>query len=342
MARSRNRLHASSRKLSEPITACAACRVSFSHPTLAFRNSEALRRFTTLNKTMKRTIVLLFLLLAAVLSFGRTVSDSDEDTAQAVKGALLLRDSMRDPDSLVVSRALIAKKVVCIEYQRRNRLSTGFAAYKTNQNLIFIDNSWVWEHACLVGKFQRLRDGKDVTEAVNAALKERHAPAVQSVAPAAAVAQAPAAQPVAPAVRVRTPPLTAHAPVAAVAPGPVAQAPAPQPVVSVAPVVTPVPVAPASTEQPTSAALKARQVPTPVAAPAAQAVQTPAATPVSAAPAAQAVQAPVVTPVSTAPAAQAVQAPVVTPVSTTPAAPRVCVTLILEKSGKETCIRYAK
>jgi hypothetical protein len=78
-------------------------------------------------------------------------------------------------------------------------------------------------------------------------------------------------------------------------------------------------------------------------APAAQAVQAPAVAPVSTAPAAQAVQAPAVVPVSTAPAAQAVQAPAATPVSTpVKAKERVCVTLILEKSGKETCLRYAK
>jgi len=197
-----------------------------------FGNSEAFRRFTTLNGAMKHTALpLLFVLLSAVSFFGRI--DSHEDTAHAVRGVLLLRDSLREPHSFQVSHALITDKGVCIEYVSRStsgEMSTGFAVYNAEKDLVWIDNSWVWEQACLFGKYAQRRDGKDVTEAVDAALKRLQSPAItpQQVAAgaqpmeAAAAATTRAIQPARPAPPVGTPALTAPAP--AVVPAPVAMA----------------------------------------------------------------------------------------------------------------------
>ncbi len=209
-----------------------------------FRNSEALRRFTTLDGAMKhKALPLLFVLLSTVSFFGRT--GSDQDTAHAVKGILLLRNSMRDPDSLQVSHALITNKGVCIEYFSRSKsggMSTGFAVYKADKDLVWIDNSWVWGQACLFGKYAQRRDGKDVTEAVDAVLKRQQSPAIASQQvstgsqpmAAAEAATTRAIQPAPPGPPVGTPVLTARA--TAVVPTPVAVVPAAQVVAPAPPV----------------------------------------------------------------------------------------------------------
>jgi hypothetical protein len=197
---------------------------------------------------MKRTAVLLFVLLPVVFSLGWS-----EDTAHAVKGALRLRDSMRDPEGFQVSQVLITGKGVCIEYRSRNesgRIITGVAVYKADKDLEYVDNSWVWRRDCLFGKLAQRRDGKDVTEAVRAALKGPTAPglkgqqlAAQPVGPAAPVARAAATQFAKPAAPVETVAPTARARVAATADAPDAKAPAAQPVTPAAPVETSVQIA---------------------------------------------------------------------------------------------------
>jgi hypothetical protein len=246
--------------------------------------------YITLTKAMKRNAVLLFLLFAAILGFGRT--PSQQDTAQAVKGVLRLRDGMRSPDNFQVSRVLITDKGVCIDYRSKNEsgaMSTGFAVYKANKDTLWVDNSWVWEEACLFGKLAQRRDGTDITEAARAALKGQQAARVQAVSPAVPVAAAPAAQPVAlappvgvpgtpsqttvavtppssvvPASAARDEDTVKGAPAQAVSPAvPVATAPAAQPVVIAPPVVIqvtpaqttvavtpPIPVVPAPAAQP--------------------------------------------------------------------------------------------
>jgi hypothetical protein len=190
-----------------------------------------------------KALPLLFVLLSTVSFFGRT--GSDQDTAHAVKGILLLRTGMRDPDSLQVSHALITNKGVCIEYFSRSKsggMSTGFAVYKADKDLVWIDNSWVWGQACLFGKYAQRRDGKDVTEAVDAVLKRQQSPAIASQQlstgsqpmAAAEAATTRAIQPAPPGPPVGTPVLTARA--AAVVPTPVAVAPAAQVVAPAPPV----------------------------------------------------------------------------------------------------------
>lgn len=79
------------------------------------------------------------------------------------------------------------------------------------------------------------------------------------------------------------------------------------------------------------------------AAPAAQAVQAPAATAVSAVPAPQAAQAPAVAPIPTAGAPQAVQAPALTPVSApVKADASLCLASTIDANGNETCTKYAQ
>ena len=135
-----------------------------------------------------KALPILLMLLSAALCFGRT--GSDDDTAHAIKGALRLQESMRDPGSLQISSAIVTNKGVCIEYRRRNGgLGSGFAVYKTDKDLIWVDNSWLWDQVCLVGKYGQRRVGKDLTDAVSAAMegKQEAAPAVRLVVPAARV-----------------------------------------------------------------------------------------------------------------------------------------------------------
>ena len=145
--------------------------------------------FTTLNGTMKpKVLPILLILLSAALCLGRT--GSDDDTAHAIMGALRLQESMSDPGSLQISSAIVTNKGVCIEYRRRNGgLGSGFAVYKTDKDFIWVDNSWLWDQVCVAGKYGQRRVGKDVTDAVSAAIerKQAAAPAVQLVVPAARV-----------------------------------------------------------------------------------------------------------------------------------------------------------
>ena len=156
---------------------------------------------------MKRRAILLFALLVAASSLCNAASEGD--TASALKGTLLLRDNLPNPSTFDVSRVLVVKKVVCIEYRRKNSWSTGFAVYKTDLNLVWIDNSWVWQRSCLTGKMGQLRDGKNVTAAVGAALQAPPTlptPVVQPASQVVHVATAPAPQPAPPTVQIATAP----------------------------------------------------------------------------------------------------------------------------------------
>ena len=176
---------------------------------------------------MKHTALpLLFVLLSASPFFART--RNDEDTAHAVKGVFRLQEGLRDPDSLQVSLVVATNKGVCIEYRSRNnadRMSPGFAVYKTDKDLVWVENSWVWDQACVVGKYGQRREGTDATDAVSAALRAKQAVGlgtqqVSSAAPMAAraVATAPTVQPAAPPIRAETVMLTAKTSLATVAP----------------------------------------------------------------------------------------------------------------------------
>jgi hypothetical protein len=229
----------------------------------------------------------LFLLLSVVLCLGRTVSD--DYTANAIKGVLRLQESLHAPDTLQVSRAIATSKGVCIEYRSRNEsggMGTGFAVYKTDKDLVWVDNSWLWDQVCLVGKYGQRREGKDVTDAVKAAIDGKQTssikmpptpsgprredpttPAVQLVVPAARVEPSmlraripvPAVSPKAgvssqtahaaplPSSVVTSAP-TAQTPVATLAPAPATTVPATQATFVKVPVETPAPTAQASIE----------------------------------------------------------------------------------------------
>jgi hypothetical protein len=165
----------------------------------------------------------LFVLLSVVLCLGRTVSD--ESTANAIKGVLRLQESLRDPASIQISRAIVTAKGICLEYQSRNGsggMGTGYAVYKTDKDLVWVDNSWLWDQVCLVGKYGQRREGRDVTDAVNAAIEGKRASAFKAqLAPSAPRREGPttpAVQLVVPASRVETLDLKPTAPAASVAP----------------------------------------------------------------------------------------------------------------------------
>ncbi len=165
----------------------------------------------------------LFVLLSVVLCLGRTVSD--DYTANAIKGILRLQESLRDPDTLQVSRAIVTSKGVCIEYRSRNGsggMGTGFAVYKTDKDLVWVDNSWLWDQVCLVGKYGQRREGKDVTDAVKAAIDGKQTSAIKlpptPSAPRREDPTTPAVQLVVPAARVEPSMLRATIPVPAVSP----------------------------------------------------------------------------------------------------------------------------
>lgn len=173
---------------------------------------------------MKRTALpLLFMLLSAVLCLGRT--GSDDDTAYAIKGVLRLQESVHDPTSLQVSRAVVTNKGVCIEYRDRNGsggMSTGFAVYKTDKDVVWVDNSWLWDQVCIVGKYGQRREGKDVTDAMNAAIEGKQQSAFRMPpapsAPRGEDPTTPAVQVVVPAAQVETLILNATITVPTVAP----------------------------------------------------------------------------------------------------------------------------
>jgi hypothetical protein len=165
----------------------------------------------------------LFVLLSVALCLGRTVSD--DHTANAIKGILRLQENLRDPDTLQVSRAIATSKGVCIEYRSRNKsggMGTGFAVYKTDKDLVWVDNSWVWDQVCLVGKYGQRREGKDVTDAVKAAIDGKQTSAIKMPptpsAPRREGPTTPGVQLVVPAARVEPSMLRATIPVPAVSP----------------------------------------------------------------------------------------------------------------------------
>jgi len=123
---------------------------------------------------MKHRALPLVVVLSAMLGFARTATDND--TARAIKGAHLLHGSMQNPDDLQVSRALITGGNVCIDYRTRSgsgAMNTGVAVYESQKNLLFVDNSWIWQRDCLFGKYAQRREGADVTEAVTTALERQ-------------------------------------------------------------------------------------------------------------------------------------------------------------------------
>jgi hypothetical protein len=98
---------------------------------------------------------------------------NEKDFQAAVGGALLLRKSMRDPESFKVSSALVmGAETVCYEYRSRNGfggmsvgqavLAIPRAAFKTNEMSGF---SKVWNKECAH------KSGTDLTWEVNYALE---------------------------------------------------------------------------------------------------------------------------------------------------------------------------
>src|SRR5215469_15983848 len=143
---------------------------------------------------MRHPAFALLVVLSAVFGVARTASD--KDTARAIEGARQLHDSVPNPDSLQVSRALVTGSNVCIDYRSRNRaggMNIGVAVYEADKNLLFVDNSWVWQRVCLFGKYAQRREGADVTEAMSHALRR---PAARSLN----AKDEPAARPAPPAV----------------------------------------------------------------------------------------------------------------------------------------------
>ena len=139
---------------------------------MAFRNTQTLRWLITLDDGMRHQAFALLVVLSAVFGVARTASD--KDTARAIQGARQLHDSVSNPDSLQVSRALVTGSNICIDYRSRNgagAMNIGVAVYEADKNLLFVDNSWVWQRACLFGKYAQRREGADVTEAMSDALR---------------------------------------------------------------------------------------------------------------------------------------------------------------------------
>ena len=144
---------------------------------------------------MRHSALPLVVVLFAAFGYGRTASD--KDTARAIQGARQLHDRVSNPDSLEVSQAFITGKSVCIDYRSRTRsggASEGIAVYEADKKLLFLDNSWMWQRSCLFGKYGQRREGADVTEAMNGALKRPEGPALNQVQEAV-VKPAPRAKP---------------------------------------------------------------------------------------------------------------------------------------------------
>jgi hypothetical protein len=196
---------------------------------------------------MKKATVAVFLLLSVLMAFGRNVTD--QEVAIALKRALRARDNLSDTAEVQVSSALATGKDICIEY-RANTASgqsvSGLAVYRTEDELVFLDNSWIWERACLSGKYGQRRNGKDLTPSLNAALAMPipAKPAVATAAPAPVAASS--------------------APPAVVAPTPARPATAQLIVQPAAPIATPVTAASlaptANAAQPTPPAISAVKV----------------------------------------------------------------------------------
>jgi hypothetical protein len=281
---------------------------------------------------MKIPAIPLLLALAAVSSFAGTAS-SDEN-AHAAQGIQMLRRNIADPATLVISRAVVSHKTVCIEYERKGRFSTGNAVYRADQNLVWVDNLWVWHRDCVVGKIGQLRGGSDVTEAANAALTTSLSPPAAHVAiakhkPKPAPSRLSSSSAAASEVAEIQQPAPSPAPIV-VQPQPEAGAAGPailaQPPAAPVALVTAPPAQPISPKKPKDApAAVAVAIPAPqplVAitspAPAAVAVAAPAPAPVSPAPASAAV--PVIQAAAPAPAQNPVVAMAVAPVAPAPRA----------------------
>src|SRR5579862_6140990 len=134
---------------------------------------------------MKKATVALFLLLSTHLAYGRNVTE--QEIASALKRALTARDNLSVTADVQVSNAVASGKDVCIEYRTSNGPGvtiSGLAVYRTEEGLVFLDNSWIWERACLSGKYGQRRNGKDLTQALNASLAApvRPQPAVMGAA----------------------------------------------------------------------------------------------------------------------------------------------------------------
>ena len=106
-------------------------------------------------------------------------------TANAIKGILRLQESLRDPDTLQVSRAIVTSKGVCIEYRIKPKripggMGTGFAVYKTDirpglgRQLVAMGPG-----VLKVGKYGQRPEGKDVTDAVKAAIDGKQTSAIK-------------------------------------------------------------------------------------------------------------------------------------------------------------------
>jgi len=199
---------------------------------------------------MKHHALPLLVALSAVFGFARTASD--KDTVRAVQGARQLRNSVLHPDSLQVTRAVITGGNVCIDYRGSNEsgaTSTGVAVYEADKNLVFVDNSWVWQRDCLFGKYGQRREGEDATEAVGDALKRQTAPPLNAK-------EEPVVRPVQPAVSASSSAPSTHA---AVPPTGIVTTLTAQPIAT-APAELPLPVAKA----PAATAVEARIVTSPV------------------------------------------------------------------------------
>jgi hypothetical protein len=251
-------------------------------PDPAFRNSDAAQSLFRLKGRMKRSPFLAFVLLSAVFSFGRTFSD--EEIARAVLRAVRSHPGMPNPDSVQVSHVVVTSEGVCMEYRvggPSGGIHEGYAVYKTDRDLVYIDNSWIWDSSCLVGKYGQRRNGKDVTQNVSAALEAKKKGSAAAVASAqvASVQAAPAVPIVAvPAAQVAAPPAPPVQSPVIVAPV-VSAAPATQAATVSLPVevrVPTAPVQPAAAPQEQAASVPAAPIVPSVAAP----VPVPSAPPV--------------------------------------------------------------
>ena len=223
-----------------PAAALAYCAMLRS----AFGNSDRRLASARLTRRMKRSPVLALVLLSAVFSFGRTVSD--EEIARAVLRAVRSHPGMPNPDTVQVANVVATSEGVCMEYRVTNAsggIREGYAVYKIDKELVYIDNSWIWDASCLAGKYGQRRSGKDLTESVSAALEARKKMPMVTVAsvritsahatPSARVPSVPVAQP-ATGPRAPGPAVPARAPAANLAA--VSEAP---PVIAAAPVPSP-------------------------------------------------------------------------------------------------------
>ena len=142
--------------------------------------------FTKLSTTMKRiALPSLFVLLSVVLCLGRHVLTTTLRTPSRVFFACRKACVIPIAPSSSLFRAIVTSKGVCIEYRILPKripggMGTGFAVYKTDKDLVWVDNSWLWDQVCLMsGKYGQRREGKDVTDAVKAAIDGKQTSAIK-------------------------------------------------------------------------------------------------------------------------------------------------------------------